>query len=66
MRASVISGLVSDVQVPEMRKTAACFKIRMIATSNVKSALKSNKGKYPVSNGKCGHQQKYPKIKNNK
>ena len=43
-----------------MRETAACLKIRMIATSNVKSAMKSDKGKYPVSNG-SGHQQKYAK-----
>ena len=48
--------------VPEMDKTAACFKIRMIATSNVKSVMKSDKNKYPVSNGKYGNQQKYAKI----
>ena len=60
MRAFLLSDLVSDV--PEMDKTAACLKIRMIATSNVKSAMKSDKGKYPVSNGKCEHQQKDAKI----
>ena len=60
MRALLIFDFVSDV--PEMDKTAACFKIRMIATSNVKSAMKRDKGKYPVSNDKLGHQQKYADI----
>ena len=40
-----------------MREIAACLRIRMIATSNVKSAMKSDKGKYPVSNGSGNQQQ---------
>jgi hypothetical protein len=48
--------------LPEMHKTAACFKMRMIATSNVKRAMKNDYSKYPVSNGRCGHQCKHAKY----
>jgi hypothetical protein len=38
--------------VPERHKGAACLRIRMIATSNVKGVINGDRDKYQVSNGR--------------